>query len=102
MPRVCPSSRSGVAEPFDRFLEMVGDAGLEVQPYRRGVRTAPPTNRTRYLMYARPEQGGIYRHAGPAQFGEFFPPLTEEEAAAAIGSFESGAAYRGRRTRCLP
>ena len=73
---------------------MVEAAGLAVQPYRRGVMIAPPTNRTRYLMYARPEQGCIYLHAGPAQFAEFFPPLTEEEATTAIGSLRSGAAYR--------
>ena len=88
------AAEKGVAEPFDRFLAVVGDAGLKVQPYRRGVRIAPQTNRARYLMYARPEQGGIYLQAGPAQFAEFFPPLTEDEATAAIGSFESGAAYR--------
>ena len=88
------AAEKGVAEPFDRFLEMAQDAGLAVQPYRVGVMVAPPTNRTRYLMYARPEQGGIYLHAGPAQFAEFFPPLAEDEASAAIGSFESGAAYQ--------
>ena len=57
---------------------------------------APPANRNRnrnryryrYLMYARPEQGGIVLSAGPAAFAEFFPPLTEHEASAAIGSPE--------------
>ena len=88
------AAEKGVAEPFDRLLRMAHDAGLAVQPYRVGVMVAPPTNRTRYLMYARPEQGGVYLHAGPAQFAEFFPPLTEGEATAAIGSFESGAAYQ--------
>ena len=89
------AAEKGVGEPFDRFLGMNEGAGLAVQPYRRGVMIAPPTNRTRYLMYARPEQGAIYLHAGPVQFAEFFPPLTEEDATAAIGSFGSGrAAYR--------
>lgn len=87
------AAEKGVVEPFDRFLGMAQDAGLAVQPYRVGVMVAPPTNRTRYLMYARPEQGGIYLHAGPAQFAEFFPPLTEDEVAVAIGSFENGAVY---------
>ncbi len=82
------AAEEGVAEPFDRFLGMVRDAGLEVQPYRRAVMIAPPTNRSRYLMLARPEQGGIVLHAGPAQFAEFFPPLTEDEATAAIGPQE--------------
>lgn len=89
------AAEKGVAEPFDRFLGLVGDAGLAVQPYRRGVMVAPPANRTRYLMYARPEQGSIVLHAGPAQFAEFFPPLMEEDAVAAIGSLKTGrAAYR--------
>ena len=90
------AAEEGVTEPFDRFIEMVENAGLAVQPYRRAVMIAPPTNRSRYLMLARPEQGGIVLHAGPAQFAEFFPPLTQEEATAAIGPQEPGrAGYRG-------
>ena len=84
------AAEEGVAEPFDRFVEMVENAGLAVQPYRRAVMIAPPSNRSRYLMLARPEQAGIVLHAGPAQFAEFFPPLTEEEATAAIGPQEPG------------
>ena len=42
--------------------------------------------------YARPEEGGIVLSAGPAEFAEFFPPLTEEEAIAAIGPYEPGGA----------
>lgn len=74
----------GVPEPFDRFLKMARDAGLVVRPYRVGVMIAPPTHHNRYLMYARPEKGGIVLSAGPAAFAEFFPPLTEDEATAAI------------------
>ncbi len=45
-------------------------------------------------MYARPDSGRIVLSAGPAQFAEFFPPLTEEEATAAIGPYERrGAPY---------
>ena len=86
---------AGVAEPFGRFLDMAQDAGLAVQPYRLAVMIAPAANRTRFLMYARPEPGGIVLSAGPAEFAEFFPPLTEEEATAAIGPYEHGRApYR--------
>ena len=83
---------AGVEAPFDRFLNMVRDAGFVERPYSLAVMIAPPVNRTRYLMYARPESGGIVLSAGPAGFAEFFPPLTEEEATAAIGPYEPGGA----------
>ena len=83
------ADEAGVAEPFDRFLEMARDAGLKVRPYRWAVMIAPPANRNRFLMYARPEAGGIVLSAGPAEFAEFFPPLTEDEATAAIGPYSS-------------
>ena len=79
---------AGVAAQFDRFLAMSGQAGLAVQPHRLAVTIAPPANRARFLMYARPEGGGINILAGPAEFAEFFPPVTEEEATAAIGPYE--------------
>ena len=56
---------------------------------------APPSNRTRYLMYARPERGGIVLSAGPEEFAEFFPPLTEDEATTAIGPYEGGVHLTG-------
>ena len=79
---------AGVGEPFDRFLGMAREAGLVARPYSLAVMIAPPSNRSRFLMYARPEPGAIVLSAGPAQFAEFFPPLTEEEATAAIGPYE--------------
>ena len=82
------ADEAGVAEPFDRFLDMARRAGLEVRPHRWAVMIAPAANRNRYLMYARPEAGGIALSAGPAEFAEFFPPLTEDEAKAAIGPYE--------------
>ena len=67
----------GVARQFDRFVNMAQAAGLAVQPQRASVRIAPPTNRTRFLMYAQPhsgDSGGELRiHVGPKQFAEFFP-----------------------------
>jgi hypothetical protein len=82
------ADEAGVAEPFDRFLDMAQRAGLAVQPHRVGVRIAPAGRRNRYLMYARPEVGGIALSAGPAEFAEFFPPLTEDAATAALGPYE--------------
>ena len=79
---------AGVGEPFARFLEMARAAGLAARPYKVAVMIAPPANLKRFLMYARPEPGGIVLTAGPAQFAEFFPPLTEDEAKAAIGPYE--------------
>ena len=78
----------GVEAPFERFLDMAQGAGLGVRPHPLAVAIAPPTNRTRYLMYSRPDAGGIVLSAGPAQFAEFFPFLTEEEVTAAIGPYE--------------
>lgn len=88
------AAEAGVAEPFGRFLEMAEGAGLVAQPHRWAVRIAPPTNRSRYLMYARPEEGGIALSAGPAAFAEFFAPLTEDEVTAAIGAYEPEPLYR--------
>jgi len=88
------AAEAGVAEPFGRFLEMAEDAGLVVQPHRWAVRIAPAANRSRYLMYARPEEVGIALSAGPAEFAKFFPPLTEAEATAAIGAYEPEPLYR--------
>ncbi len=71
----------GVGVPFDRFLDMAKEAGLVVRPYSRAVMIAPPANRSRFLMYARPDSGRIVLSAGPAQ-----------EATAAIGPYERGGA----------
>lgn len=89
-----------VVPEFDRFLAMAEEAGLAVMPSPLAIRIAPPTNRGRYLMYAKPEGGGMVLSAGPAPFAEFFPPLTEDEARAAIGPSDgvhlAGAALTAR------
>ena len=87
------AAEAGVQAQFDRLLEIVREAGLHPRPYSLAVMIAPPTNRSRYLMYARPEAGGIAFNAGPQQFAEFFPPLTEDEATAAIGPYEHPAPH---------
>ena len=74
----------GAGEQFDRFVNMAEAAGLAVQPQRASVRIAPPTNRTRFLMYAQPHSGegggGLYIDVGPKQLAEFFPHMDEVEA----------------------
>ncbi len=49
---------AGVGEQFDRFVDIAKAAGLPVQPQKSSVRIAPPTNRTRMLMYASPSADG--------------------------------------------
>ena len=87
------AAEAGVQAQFNRFLEIVRAAGLHPRPSPLAVTIAPPANRTRYLMYARPEAGGIVLSAGPRRFAEFFPPLTEDHAMAAIGPYEHPAPH---------
>ena len=82
----------GVGEQFDRFVKMAEDAGLAVQPQRASVRIAPPTNRTRFLMYAQPHagdgRGELRIHVGPKQFAEFLPHVDERDAIEALGELD--------------
>ena len=84
--------QENVDAQFDRFVNMSREAGLAVQPQRASVRIAPPTNRTRFLMYAQPhsgDSGGELRiHVGPKQFAEFFPHVDEREAIDALGKLD--------------
>ena len=79
---------AGVVEQFDRFVAMVKRAGLAVQPQPLSVRIAPPANRTRFLMYARPDfdddGGRLHIGVGPREFVEFFPDLDEREIVEAL------------------
>ncbi len=84
------AAQAGVTAEFARFVGMAEQAGLAVQPQKHSVRIAPPANRTRYLMYARPESGGIVISAGATDFAEFFPHLTEERAKAGLGAEREG------------
>ena len=89
----------GVGKQFDRFVNMALEAGLAVQPQRASVRIAPPTNRTRFLMYAQPRAGGsggeLGIWVGPKQFAEFFPHVDEETAIDALGRYDDGAFLAG-------
>ena len=82
----------GVGEQFDRFVNIAQAAGLAVQPQRASVRIAPPTNRTRFLMYAQPHSGDsggeLLIHVGPKVFAEFFTHVDEQEAVDAIGKLD--------------
>ncbi len=76
---------AGVGEQFDRFVKIAEAAGLPVQPHKLSVRIAPPANRTRMLMYAKPmagDSGGhLYLEVSAAVFTEFYQHMDEQEAA---------------------
>ncbi len=78
----------GVGEQFDRFVKIAEAVGLAVQPHKLSVRIAPPTNRTRMLMYAYPEAGDsggqLYFEVSPSTFAEFYRHIEEREAADAL------------------
>ncbi len=86
----------GVGEQFDRFVNIAQSSGLAVQPQRASVRIAPPTNRTRFLMYAQPRSsdngGELCIHVGPKVFPEFFPHVDEREAVDALGKLDGACA----------
>lgn len=95
------ANRAGVREQFDRFVRMSKEAGLPVQPQRASVRTAPPANRTRFLMYAGPRAsangGGLEIWVGPAQFAEWFQHIEEDEAVKALGKPDDGGYLTGKK-----
>ena len=55
--------------------------------------------RTRFLMYARPQQrsdgGELFLEVGPKRFAEFFPHIEEEAAAEALRGLEDGKGLSG-------
>lgn len=93
------ASEAGVVEQFDRFVQMSVQAGLPVQPQAASVRIAPPQNRTRFLMYAGPRAGanggelGIW--ASPGRFAEWFSHIDEDQAVAALDSYDDGGYLAG-------
>ena len=87
------AEKVGVRQQFDRFVKMSERAGLAVQPNRWSVRIAPPQNRTRYLMYARPQRAGanggeLGVSVGVRAFVELFPHLDGDEVATALSQYE--------------
>ncbi|MDE2899306.1 MAG: endonuclease NucS [Chloroflexota bacterium] len=95
------ASEAGVLEQFDRFVQMSKEAGLPVQPQAASVRIAPPQNRSRFLMYAGPRAGanggelGIW--VGPWHFAEWFQAINEEDAVAALGTYDDGGYLSGKQ-----
>ena len=85
----------GVSEPFERFVAMAREANLAVQPQAASVRIAPLANRTRFLMYAAPRDGGLVIEVGPKAFAEWHVWIDEEEATDMLGKFESGPYFAG-------
>ena len=79
---------AGVGGQFDRFLNIVRAAGLNVKPNKLSVSIVPPANRTRMLMYAYPlagDTGGqLYFEASLATLAEFFPDIDQLETADAL------------------
>lgn len=75
----------GVATEFDRFLAMAEAADLVVRSFRYAVSVVPRQSRNRRLIYARPQDGGIYVAVHPEVFAEFFPSLTESEITETFG-----------------
>ena len=67
------ATEAGVEAQFDRFLRMSKEAGLAVRPYARAVMIAPSSNRSRYLMYAGPQDGGIVVSAALRSLPSSFP-----------------------------
>lgn len=84
------AAAAGVDAQFDRFLAIVREVHLYPRPTSLAVTIAPPANRTRYLMYARPEAGVVVLSASPEAFAEFFPPLTPDEVSQRIGLPDKG------------
>ncbi len=84
---------AGVAGQFERFVQMSDQAGLDVRAYKVAAATVPKRNRARTLIYAKPTSGRIFLEANPAAIAEFLPPLTEEQATAAIGSHADTRGY---------
>ncbi|MDE0362645.1 MAG: endonuclease NucS [Rhodospirillaceae bacterium] len=80
---------AGVAERFDRFVNIAKAAGLIVKPNKLSVSIVPPANRARMLMYTYPSAGGggqLYFEVSPATFSEFFPHLNESETVDALSA----------------
>ena len=77
-----------VGRQFDRFVEMAEKAGLWVRPWALSVTVAPPNQRNRTLMYARPESGDeggrLHIWVAPGPLVEFFPHLDEREIVEAL------------------
>jgi Holliday junction resolvase-like predicted endonuclease len=82
------ADQAGVAREFRTILEAAERRNLQLVPYKRRVRCAPPTNRTRTLftVQATPTAGSssIWTYVESGAFAEFYP-VTEERATSILG-----------------
>lgn len=93
---ICQMARdAGVSEPFERFVTMAREANLAVQPNKLSVTIAPRANRTMFLMYARPQTGGLVIEVGPNSFARWHPWIDADEATEMLGKFQAGAYFSG-------
>ena len=80
------ATAEGVGAQFERLVRIAEEAGLVVRAYKYAVSLVPRQNRTRVLVYAAPTVGGIYFEVNRKAFTEFFPPVTEDDLVAALGT----------------
>ncbi len=88
---------AGVSEPFERFVKMAREANLAVQPQKMSVRIAPLANRTRFLMYARPQNGGLVIEVGPNAFAKWHSWIDADKATDLLGRFQESAYFADAR-----
>jgi hypothetical protein len=80
------ADKLGSGTEFRQIMQLTEGAGLYNRAYKNGVMVAPPHNRGRYLMYVRPESGGVHVTHGAEQFVEFFPELDAQEIDLELGA----------------
>ena len=91
---ICQMARdAGVSEPFKRFVTMAREANLAVQPNKMSVTIAPRANRARFLMYARPQKGGLVIEVGPKAFAKWHSWIDVDEATDKLGKFQANAHF---------
>ena len=86
----------GVSEPFERFVAMVREADLAVQPQAASVRIAPQADRTRFLMYAGPKGGKLGIWVGPEEIAKWHAWIDEAEAIDMLGPYDAGSYLTGK------
>jgi hypothetical protein len=95
---ICQMARDAdVSKPFERFVTMAREAKLAVQPNKMSVTIAPMANRTRFLMYAKPRDGGLVIEVGPNSFAKWHPWIDVDEAAEMLGKFQANAYFTGAK-----
>ncbi len=84
-----------VSKPFERFVKMAREANLAVQPNKMSVTIAPQADRARFLMYARPQNGGLVIEVGPKAFAKWHSWIDADEATNLLGRFQESDYFAG-------